>query len=79
MGTRRTNVCRATKELNDYLKQIAAAKRRLLKLDQEWQAILSRYYHGPENPRPEAVVARKSRHRQTERVVDLKISKNNFN
>ena len=39
---------RATEELNGYLKEIAAAKRQLQELDQEWKALLSRYKRNPE-------------------------------
>jgi predicted nucleic acid-binding Zn-ribbon protein len=50
MTKRRTNVNRAMEELNDYLKEIAAAKRQLQELDQEWQTLLSRYKRNSEGP-----------------------------
>jgi hypothetical protein len=41
---------RAMEELNGYLKEIAAAKRQLQELDQEWKTLLSRYKRNSEGP-----------------------------
>jgi len=49
---RKTNINRATEELNGYLTEIAAAKRRLMELDEEWKAILSRSQPASAIPRP---------------------------
>jgi hypothetical protein len=41
---------RAMEEFNGYLKEIAAAKRQLQELDQEWKILLSRYKRDTEGP-----------------------------
>jgi hypothetical protein len=57
-----TSINRAMEELNSYLKEIAAAKLRLVQLDQEWQALFSRHYQTSKIAKPKAVLSETIRH-----------------